>query len=303
MARVTPPVLAVVGPTAAGKSDLAVEVALRLGGEVVNADSMQLYRGMDVGTAKLSCDERRGVAAPPPRRLGRHRDGERRGVPAPGPRRCRGHPQPGWRARAGGRLRALRARRARRSGLPGTDAAVRERLESELAVAGRRRCTRGSPPPTRPPPRRSCRPTAGAWSGRSRWSSSPAARSRRAFPATPYVLPAVQVGSPCHARSSTRASRAGPGRCSPAAWSRRSPLCCRAGCARGAPLPGRWATRRCCATWTASGPWSGRRRRPYAPPGASPGVRSHGSAATRGCVVRIDEPDLVTRVVERARVG
>jgi tRNA dimethylallyltransferase len=54
-------VIAVVGPTAAGKSDLAVELALRLGGEVVNADSMQLYRGMDVGTAKLTTDDRRGV--------------------------------------------------------------------------------------------------------------------------------------------------------------------------------------------------------------------------------------------------
>jgi tRNA dimethylallyltransferase len=51
----------IVGPTASGKSDLAVELALRLGGEVVNADSMQLYRGMDVGTAKLGMDERRGV--------------------------------------------------------------------------------------------------------------------------------------------------------------------------------------------------------------------------------------------------
>jgi tRNA dimethylallyltransferase len=56
-----PPVVAVVGPTAAGKSDLAVDLALALGGEVVNADSMQLYRGMDVGTAKLSPAERRGV--------------------------------------------------------------------------------------------------------------------------------------------------------------------------------------------------------------------------------------------------
>src|SRR2546422_11736297 len=51
----------IVGPTAAGKSDLAVELALRLGGEIVNADSMQLYRGMDVGTAKLGADELRGV--------------------------------------------------------------------------------------------------------------------------------------------------------------------------------------------------------------------------------------------------
>ncbi len=56
-----PTVLAVVGPTATGKSDLGVDLARALGGEVVNADSMQLYRGMDVGTAKLSDDERHGV--------------------------------------------------------------------------------------------------------------------------------------------------------------------------------------------------------------------------------------------------
>ena len=55
------PVVAVVGATGTGKSDLAVELALRLGGEVVNADAMQLYRGMDVGTAKLPLEERRGV--------------------------------------------------------------------------------------------------------------------------------------------------------------------------------------------------------------------------------------------------
>src|SRR5690606_24979701 len=56
-----PDVVAVVGATAAGKSDLAVELALRLGGEAVNADSMQLYRGMDIGTAKLTREEMRGV--------------------------------------------------------------------------------------------------------------------------------------------------------------------------------------------------------------------------------------------------
>jgi tRNA dimethylallyltransferase len=54
-------VIAVVGPTAAGKSDLAVTLAQRVGGEVVNADSMQLYAGMDIGTAKLTTAERRGV--------------------------------------------------------------------------------------------------------------------------------------------------------------------------------------------------------------------------------------------------
>jgi tRNA dimethylallyltransferase len=55
------PLVAVVGPTASGKSALAVEVALRLGGEIVNADAFQLYRGMDVGTATPTAAERRGV--------------------------------------------------------------------------------------------------------------------------------------------------------------------------------------------------------------------------------------------------
>ncbi len=54
-------VVAVVGPTATGKSDLGLALAERLGGEVVNADAMQLYRGMDIGTAKLTPAERRGV--------------------------------------------------------------------------------------------------------------------------------------------------------------------------------------------------------------------------------------------------
>jgi len=55
------PVVAVVGPTAAGKSDLAVSLALALDGECINTDAMQLYRGMDVGTAKLTEAERRGI--------------------------------------------------------------------------------------------------------------------------------------------------------------------------------------------------------------------------------------------------
>ncbi|QCB93923.1 tRNA (adenosine(37)-N6)-dimethylallyltransferase MiaA [Cellulomonas shaoxiangyii] len=54
-------VVAVVGPTATGKSDLGLALAQALGGEVVNADALQLYRGMDVGTAKVPPAERRGV--------------------------------------------------------------------------------------------------------------------------------------------------------------------------------------------------------------------------------------------------
>ncbi|MEI6229375.1 MAG: tRNA (adenosine(37)-N6)-dimethylallyltransferase MiaA [Actinomycetes bacterium] len=54
-------VIAVVGPTASGKSDLALDLALALDGEVINADSMQVYQGMDIGTAKLPPNERRGI--------------------------------------------------------------------------------------------------------------------------------------------------------------------------------------------------------------------------------------------------
>ncbi|MET1156477.1 tRNA (adenosine(37)-N6)-dimethylallyltransferase MiaA [Arthrobacter sp.] len=57
----SPAVIAVVGPTGSGKSDLAVELAQRLDGEVINADSMQFYRGMDIGTAKMTVAERQGV--------------------------------------------------------------------------------------------------------------------------------------------------------------------------------------------------------------------------------------------------
>jgi tRNA dimethylallyltransferase len=56
-----PPVIAVIGPTGSGKSDLAVSLALELDGEVINADAMQFYRGMDIGTAKITAAERRGI--------------------------------------------------------------------------------------------------------------------------------------------------------------------------------------------------------------------------------------------------
>ncbi|MET0701763.1 MAG: tRNA (adenosine(37)-N6)-dimethylallyltransferase MiaA [Mycobacterium sp.] len=53
--------IAVIGPTGTGKSALALDIAERVGGEIVNADAMQLYRGMDIGTAKLAPGERRGI--------------------------------------------------------------------------------------------------------------------------------------------------------------------------------------------------------------------------------------------------
>ena len=49
------PVICIVGPTASGKTDFAQELAVALDGEVVSADSMQIYRGMDIGTGKIPC--------------------------------------------------------------------------------------------------------------------------------------------------------------------------------------------------------------------------------------------------------
>lgn len=55
------PIIALVGPTASGKSALAIELALRLGGEIINCDSVQVYQGIQIATAKVPLAERRGV--------------------------------------------------------------------------------------------------------------------------------------------------------------------------------------------------------------------------------------------------
>ncbi len=128
--------VAVVGPTATGKTVLAVELARRLGGEVVNADSMQLYRGMDIGTAKPDEAERGGVPhhlldlwhVREPASVAEYRQRARAEID---------------RLRAAGTVPLL----VGGSGLyvravldeldfPGTDAAVRARLEGELADIG-----------------------------------------------------------------------------------------------------------------------------------------------------------------------
>ncbi len=56
-----PKVVVIAGPTASGKSRLSVELALALGGEIINADSMQVYRGMDIGTAKPTFEQQKGI--------------------------------------------------------------------------------------------------------------------------------------------------------------------------------------------------------------------------------------------------
>ncbi|PWI45178.1 tRNA (adenosine(37)-N6)-dimethylallyltransferase MiaA [Streptomyces sp. ICBB 8177] len=141
MNKVVPPpsaprVIAVVGPTAAGKSDLGTAIARALGGEVINADSMQLYRGMDIGTAKLTVEERAGV----PHHLLDIWDVTEAASVAEYQRLARAHID---RLLAEGRTPVL----VGGSGLyvraaidvlefPGTDPEVRARLEAELAEHG-----------------------------------------------------------------------------------------------------------------------------------------------------------------------
>jgi tRNA dimethylallyltransferase len=134
--RQPPRVVAVVGPTATGKSALGVALAKALHGEVVNADSMQLYRGMDIGTAKLRAAEQEGVphhlldiwpvtrtaSVADYQRLARDRIAEllARGV------------TPVVVGGSGLYVRAVLDRME----FPGTDAALRAELEHELATVG-----------------------------------------------------------------------------------------------------------------------------------------------------------------------
>ena len=131
-----PCVIAVVGPTAAGKSELALRLSLALGGEVINADSMQLYAGMDIGTAKLSPAQRRGV----PHHLLDIWDVRQTASVATYQRLARAaiadiHARGRVPVLAGGSGLYLRAALDNLE-FPGTDQAVRDRLEAELATAG-----------------------------------------------------------------------------------------------------------------------------------------------------------------------
>ena len=56
-----PPLIIITGPTAVGKTSLSVQLALKINGEIISADSMQVYRGMDIGTAKIREEEKCGV--------------------------------------------------------------------------------------------------------------------------------------------------------------------------------------------------------------------------------------------------
>ncbi len=128
--------VAVIGPTATGKSALSLELAHRLDAEVVNADSMQLYRGMDIGTAKLTVAQRDGVAhhaldlweVTEPASVVEYQQVARAAVDDV---QARGRRV----LLVGGSGLYVRAA-LEQFDFPGTDAVVRARLEAELAAIG-----------------------------------------------------------------------------------------------------------------------------------------------------------------------
>jgi len=137
MATSQPPVLAVVGPTASGKTGLAIALARRFGGEVISVDSALVYRGMDIGTAKPDLAERAGI----PHHLidvidpteaysaARFRDDTLRLV---GEIRGRGHLP----IIAGGTMLYFKALREGLDDLPQADPELREQIEADAAARG-----------------------------------------------------------------------------------------------------------------------------------------------------------------------
>jgi tRNA dimethylallyltransferase len=129
-------VIAVLGPTAAGKSELALRLAHELGGEVINADSMQLYAGMDIGTAKLTVAGQQGIPHHllgiwDVRRTANVAEYQQLARDAIDATAARGRVP----ILAGGSGLYLRAALDDLK-FPGTDPAVRRRLEDELAERG-----------------------------------------------------------------------------------------------------------------------------------------------------------------------
>ncbi|WP_110240846.1 tRNA (adenosine(37)-N6)-dimethylallyltransferase MiaA [Nocardioides gilvus] len=133
-----PPIVAVVGATAAGKTGLSLDLAERLDGEIVNTDAMQVYRGMDIGAAKVPLAERRGVphhlldlmSVREPSTVAGFQTMARETIAAV---RARGRTP----VLVGGSALYTRAV-LDQFDFPGTDAGVRAALEAELAELGAR---------------------------------------------------------------------------------------------------------------------------------------------------------------------
>ena len=242
------PIVAVVGSTASGKTELSLDLAERLGGEIVNTDAMQVYRGMDIGTAKLPPAERRGI----PHHLLDRLDvrepatvaefqGWARDVIA---RAARPRHGPG----AGRRLRALHPRDPGPLRVPGHRRGRARPLGGRARGVGAARAARPAGRASTPRPPTRIRPDNGRRivralevveiTGRPFSASLPAARVRR--PAHPPGRASTSTGRPWTRRIEQRVRRD----VRRPASSRRSSGCSTKGWPRAAPRPARSATAR-----------------------------------------------------------
>ena len=274
----------VVGATASGKTGLSLDLAERLGGEIVNTDAMQVYRGMDIGTAKL------------PRRAPRHphhlldlldvtEPATVAAVPGLGPRRRSTTCAAAARAvLVGGSALYTRAILDRFE-FPGTDESLRRELEAELERVGSQPCTSGWPGvdpaaaaadhPRQRPPRRT--------GSRGHRAHRPAltARASRAW-STPTRAP-IQIGVDIDRPTlDERISRRVDAMFAAGFVDEVEALLDPRPRARAGPPAARSATARSSASSPATGPWPRRSSRPRPAPGASRAARTGGSARTRG---------------------
>ncbi|MCK7518601.1 MAG: hypothetical protein MZV64_13215 [Ignavibacteriales bacterium] len=236
------PVLVVVlGPTAVGKSRVAVDLALRFGGEIIGGDSIQVYRGFDIGTDKPSPAERRGVPhhlidVVEPTVQFTAADFVREALAAARDIAARGR-LPIVAGGTGLYLKALRRRALPRSRpRPGRAGGPRGRGPRE---GPRSPLPIGSKPSIRPMPRRSGTATGSGSSGPSRSTRRPAGPSPSTSSATasPVAGPPGRAPRPAPrpGRPSSGASRSGSSGCSPGASSRRSAACSRGASRDDAP--------------------------------------------------------------------
>ena len=275
-----PAVVAVVGPTAAGKSDLALAVAQAVGGEVVNADSMQLYRGMDIGTAKVAPRERRGITH---------------------------HLLDVWDVRAAASVAAYQqaARavidRLRADGVtpvlvggsglyvravlddlqfPGTDPAVRTRLEHELATSGPE-VLHARLAVLAPAAAVAILPTNGRRVVRALEVVELTGTFTATLPELSAVYPAVRIGLDVPRPLLDQRITARVDRMWDAGLVQEVMALAADGLREGPTASVRWGTRRCCATWTGSAARSTPRPRPPGSHGVSRDARTPGSGASR----------------------
>ena len=274
------PVIAVMGGTAAGKSALAVRLALARGGEVINADSMQLYRGMDIGTAKLTPDERGGVPHHlldiwDVRQAANVADYQRLARSAINDVTARGRVP----ILVGGSGLYIRAALEDLS-FPGTDPAVRNRLDGELARDGAA-AMHARLASLDPAAAAAILPSNGRRIVRALEVVEISGRPFTAvLPAYEASRPAVQIGVRVPRAELDRRITVRVGQMWASGFAHEVRRLEQAACGTAGPRAARSATRRCCGTWRGSGPWSRRARKPSARRSGLPAARNPGSAAT-----------------------